>query len=227
MNVEEILQEMALNFQNKIDKDYTVVVQFIIQDAAWHVTVKQGVATVKTGHHDHPHILFVTTVEALQAIYCGEMTALTAAGKAKASDAAPLDWKLPENVEFTPELLEKVYIFIQHFFTTRTLKKIVLGEQYSRLVHGGHAIPLFYHLGFRSVWYLLKKGEKLNEPGDTNPFPQGVIFVKGSGFAKIGDETIPVKAGEAYYIPPGSDHVVWTESDSPLVMIWLAWGKGA
>jgi mannose-6-phosphate isomerase-like protein (cupin superfamily) len=45
--------------------------------------------------------------------------------------------------------------------------------------------------------------------------------------AKIGDETIPVKAGEAYYIPPGSDHVVWTEGDSPLVMIWLAWGKGA
>jgi mannose-6-phosphate isomerase-like protein (cupin superfamily) len=86
---------------------------------------------------------------------------------------------------------------------------------------------LFYHPGFRSAWYLIKKGERLNEPGDTNPFPQGFIFISGEGFAKIGEETVPVRAGEAYYIPPGSDHVVWTESDQPLELIFLAWGEGA
>jgi len=86
-------------------------------------------------------------------------------------------------------------------------------------------VTLYYHPGFRSAWYLLKKKDKLNEAGDTNPFPQAFIFIKGTGFATIGEKTIPVKAGESYYIPPSSDHVVWTESE--LVLIWLAWGKGA
>jgi mannose-6-phosphate isomerase-like protein (cupin superfamily) len=31
----------------------------------------------------------------------------------------------------------------------------------------------------------------------------------------VGDKTIKVRAGESYYIPPGSDHVVWTENDEP------------
>jgi mannose-6-phosphate isomerase-like protein (cupin superfamily) len=81
--------------------------------------------------------------------------------------------------------------------------------------------------GMRSAWYLLKKDERLNEPGDINPFPQAFIFISGEGFAKIGDKTIRTKAGESYYIPPNSDHVVWTESKESLVLIFLAWGEGA
>jgi len=42
----------------------------------------------------------------------------------------------------------------------------------------------------------------LNEPGETNPFPQAFVFIVGEGYAKIGGVTVPVKAGEAYYIPP-------------------------
>jgi mannose-6-phosphate isomerase-like protein (cupin superfamily) len=53
------------------------------------------------------------------------------------------------------------------------------------------------------------------------------VFIRGEGSAKIGEDTVKVKAGESYYIPPGSDHVVWTESDEPLELIWLAWGEGA
>ena len=73
----------------------------------------------------------------------------------------------------------------------------------------------------------MKKGELLNEAGDTNPFPQAFIFISGEGFATIGDETVQVSGGESYYIPPGSDHIVWTESEDPLVLIWIAWGEGA
>jgi mannose-6-phosphate isomerase-like protein (cupin superfamily) len=152
---------------------------------------------------------------------------MTAAAKTKISDYAPLNWKLPEGLKLTPEIMAKIYFFVQHFFNWRVPEKILLGEKYSRVVHGGHAVPLYYYPGLRSAWYLLRKGERLNEPGDTNPFPQAFIFIKGEGFAKIGDKTIEVKAGESYYIPPDSDHVVWTENDEPLVFIWLAWGKGA
>jgi len=74
---------------------------------------------------------------------------------------------------------------------------------------------------------MLKKGERLNEPGDTNPFPQTFIFIEGEGFAKIGDQTVKVKAGESYYVSPNSDHIVWTNSKEPFVLIWVGWGEGA
>ena len=114
-----------------------------------------------------------------------------------------------------------------HFFNTSKPEKIKLGEQYSRKVHGGHAIPLYYHPGFRSAWHMVKKGEQINEPGDVNPFPQAIVVINGKGYAKIGDQTVEINSNESYYIPPKSDHVIWTESEEPLVLIWLAWGEGA
>jgi mannose-6-phosphate isomerase-like protein (cupin superfamily) len=167
------------------------------------------------------------TADTLRLIYDGKMTAMTAAGKAEASERPPLDVGLAEGLEFTPEIRTQFYTFLYHFFNMSDPERILLGEQYSRMVHGGHVCALYYHPGFRSAWYLLKKGEKLNEPGDTNPHPQAFVFIEGQGFVKIGDKTVRVKAGESYYIPPNSDHVVWTESDKPLVLIYLAWGKGA
>jgi mannose-6-phosphate isomerase-like protein (cupin superfamily) len=130
-------------------------------------------------------------------------------------------------MEFTPEVKTQLYTFLQHFFNLTNPEKALLGEQHSRLVHGAHVVALYYAPGFRSAWYMVKKGERLNEPGDTNPFPQAFIIVEGEGFAKIGDSTVTVKAGESYYIPPDSDHVLWTDRDEHLVLIWLAWGEGA
>jgi mannose-6-phosphate isomerase-like protein (cupin superfamily) len=71
------------------------------------------------------------------------------------------------------------------------------------------------------------RGQRLNAPGDTAPFPQAFIFVSGKGFAMIGEATVRVQAGEAYYDPPGADHEVWTECAEPLELIFLAWGEGA
>ena len=105
--------------------------------------------------------------------------------------------------------------------------KILLGEEHSRLVHGGHVVGLFYDKGLRSAWYAVNKGERLNSPDDSNPFPQAFIFLSGKGKAQIGDKVISVKGGEAYYIPPGSSHVAWTEEDEPLELLFLAWGEGA
>jgi mannose-6-phosphate isomerase-like protein (cupin superfamily) len=61
---------------------------------------------------------------------------------------------------------------------------------------------MFYHTGFRSGWYQIEMGEKLNDEGDTNPFPQAFVIVQGVGYAKIGEITQDVGAGIAYFIPP-------------------------
>lgn len=230
VEVREILRDCANGFQKKIPDDYSLIVQINIQPegACWHIIVEPGRRVkISEGANPDAQVVFSTTEEILQRIYEGKMTALTAAAKAHMSDSAPVEFRLGKGVELTPALKAKLFFFVQSFFNRSTPERILLGEERARKVHGAHAIPLFYHPGFRSAWYLIKKGERLNEPGDTNPFPQGFIFISGEGFAKIGEETVPVRAGEAYYIPPGSDHVVWTESDQPLELIFLAWGEGA
>lgn len=230
VEVRQLLRDWAESFRQKIPDDYSLIVQIDIQPgpASWHIIVGPGKQLkIGEGTDRNAQVIFSTTEETLQVIYEGKMTALTAAGKAHVSDSAPLDFRLGEGIELTPALKAKLFVFIQSFFNRSTPERIPLGEERARMVHGAHAIPLFYHPGFRSAWYLVKKGERLNEPGDTNPFPQAFVFISGEGYAKIGDKTIPVRAGEAYYITPGSDHVVWTESDDPLELIFLAWGEGA
>lgn len=229
-DVGDILNLMAESFKDKIGEDFSLIVQIEIKDKkeSWHVVVEKGRnVTVGKGPHQEARYFFFTTTDTLGLIYEGKMTAATALSKGKGSHCAPLDLKLAEGLEFTPEVRIQLYTFLYHFFNPSVPEKILLGEEHSRVVHGGHVIALYYNSGFRSAWYLLKKGEKLNEPGDTNPFPQAFIFIEGEGFAKIGDKTIKVRKGESYYIPPNSDHVVWTESDKPLILIWLAWGEGA
>jgi len=226
----KILEALAENFRNKIDDKYSTIVQFEILDNEefWNVVVQpERRVTVNEGRHEQAQFFISITADTLRLIYDGKMTAMTAAGKAGASERPPLDVGLAEGLEFTPEIRTQFYTFLYHFFNVSEPERILLGEEYSRMVHGGHVCALYYHPGFRSAWYMLKKGEKLNEPGDTNPHPQAFVFIEGEGFAKIGDKTVPVKAGESYYIPPNSDHVVWTESEKPLVLIYLAWGKGA
>ncbi len=230
LDVDEMLGVMAEGFKKKIDEDFSAIVQFDIKDKkeSWHVIVEKGRnVTIAKGPHQDARFFFSTTTDTLRLIYGGKMTAMTAGGKAMGSDHAPLDLKLAEGLEFTPEIRTQCYTFLYHFFNPLIPERILLGEEYSRLVHGGHVVVLYYYPGFRSAWYLLKKGEKLNQPGDTNPFPQAFIFIEGEGYAKIGEKTIRVKAGESYFIPPNSDHVVWTESDVPLILIFLAWGEGA
>jgi mannose-6-phosphate isomerase-like protein (cupin superfamily) len=229
-DVGEMLEIMAEVFKTKIDEHYSMIVQFDITDKqeSWHVIVEEGPKIrVGKGAHEEAGLFVSTTSDTLRLIHQGKMTAMTAGGKATGADHAPLDVRLAEGLEFTPEIRTRFYTFLQHFFNPTVPERILSGEEYSRMVHGGHAVVLYYHPGFRSAWYMVKKGEKLNEPRDTNPFPQAFILIEGEGFAKIGDKTVKVKAGESYYIPPDSDHVVWTESDKPLILIHLAWGEGA
>ncbi|TFF85083.1 cupin domain-containing protein [Candidatus Heimdallarchaeota archaeon] len=223
----QILSEMADNFSNKIDNDFQLLVQFHIRDSGENLSlsIKDGKISLKNKEKAGVDAEFFTTTQTLEDIYTGKMTAFTAAGKAHISDNAPLDVKFAS--DFTPDNLKNAYYFLMHFFNRHEPEKILLGKKHSRIVHGAHAIPLYYHPGFRSAWYQINKGQKMNEPDDTNPFSQAVIVVDGKGKAKIGDEIIMVKANESYYIPPNSDHVFWTENEQPLVLIWLAWGEGA
>lgn len=229
-DVHQMLQEMAACFSCRIPEDFSLSVQLDIRPdkGSWHVIVEPGGGvTVSPGSGQQPQVILVMTRETLRAIHSGQVAALTAAAKTAMSDSAPLDCRPGPGQSFTPQLYADMLVFLQHFFNLTEPERILLGESHSRRVHGANVVALFYQPGFRSAWYLVKKGEQLNEPGDTDPFPQAFVFVSGEGWARIGGKTVPVRANEAYYVPPGSEHIVWTESEEPLILLWLAWGEQA
>ena len=197
---------------------------------SWFIQFSEGgEVQLHAGVAEDAFLLIKTSGETLQRLYDGDLSPITAIGRAHYSDPAPLDFVPGKNIKLVPGSADYISLleFVQRFFNRTQPERILLGEAHTRLVHGGHVVGLYYGTGFRSAWYLLKKGERLNTPEDTNPFPQAFIFLSGSGKAQLGDHLCDVKGGESYHIPPGSAHMVWNELDEPLELLFLAWGEGA
>ncbi len=229
-SIREMLGYLASFYEQKRTGEDEILVQFEIlpTQESWILSVEPGEELqLREGTHSEAEIIFTMSFETLGAIIDGEMTGLTAIGRENLSDKTPLDFKLGSNTEISPELMAQFLRFVQRFFNPTVPEKITLGQSHARLVHGAWAIPLFYHAGFRSAWYQIEKGQRLNEPGDTNPFPQAFVFLSGRGLVKIGESIEEVEPGQAYFIPPGTEHLVWNEGEEPITMIFLAWGKNA
>lgn len=226
-----ILTGWCDSFIKKVDSDYNAVVNFTLEDKdkAYHILIDDKQYIITDGINEDANFGFEASLSHYNRIYRGEITGFTSMGRASMSDSTPLNPSLHRPV--TDELMSDFMFFTQRFFNSSPHDKVILGKSHSRVVHGGHAIPVFYRnndeIGVRSAWYQVNKGQQLNEPGDTNPFPQYFIITRGEGFAKIANDTLRVKENEAYYIDPGEDHVFWTESEAPMEMIFLAWGEGA
>ncbi len=227
-SVETMLREMAEAYLSKAGEAAMESVQFQVDDEVWHLIAEPGgQVNLTPGAYDPAHFTIVTDTATLRRIYAGEMTALTAAGRARLSEPAPLDFRLPEGVDLTPEIYAQLLDFLQHFFNRFTPERILLGEAHARPVHGALAVAMYYYPGFRSAWYTVKPGQRMNEEGDMNPFPQALVVLSGRGHAKIGEERVRLAPDTAYYVPPFSDHVVWADEGSALTLIWLAWGENA
>jgi mannose-6-phosphate isomerase-like protein (cupin superfamily) len=230
MEISEILQSMARAYHKKNPQHTHGIIQFEIDPPGetWHLNMQsEQEPGLQQGMDAHTRFTVITSDDILIKLYNGEIAPLTAAGRARISDPAPLDFRLAEGVLLTPEVYAEIISFVQRFFNVTPPERILLGEQHTRYVHGGNAVALYYHPGFRSAWYTLKKGEQLNEQGDSNPFHQAFIFLSGRARLRIGSQEIYVTPNQAFYIPPSTEHIVWAESDDPLTLIFLAWGGGA
>ena len=238
---EQMLNAMAGIFQHKIENDYALNARINIQPAlesgyvdenkpareSWSVAVTPGKKIrLSKSAGDKADITFYTTEIGLRLMFEGKFNPTTASLQTHGGDPLFLSFPRTKEIEQNAELLARIQIF-KHFFNPTLPDKIVLDAANSRTAHGARAVGLYYYPGLRSAWHLLEKGGQLNKPGDTRSYHQAFIFISGNGRAKIGDQTVKVKAGESYYVPPGADNVIWTEGNEPLVFIWLGWGKGA
>jgi hypothetical protein len=121
--------DMADSFRQKSPSNLALIVQINIQptDRVWHIGINPGKSIqFRAGSHPKAQFIFSTTEETLRLIYEGKMTGLTAAGKAKDSDTAPLEMKFGEGVEFTSAVRENLFTFIQHYFNRSIPEKVVL-----------------------------------------------------------------------------------------------------
>jgi len=198
----------------------------------WHVRVDPSAAekvTVRPGFPDQPTFYFTMDADTLGKICDGQWNFLTAAGRARMSDPAPLDFGLMDGFVPPPDFLGRVLPLGFHFFTRGVPEIVRFGGEHSRLVHGGNAVPLYYDAGLRTAWYQIKPGMMINRDlaDATNPFPTLLIFTRGRGMGRLGERTMVVEEGMTVFVPAGMVHQIWTDAAVGLEFVIIMFGEGA
>lgn len=194
----------------------------------WHVTITPArEVALREGANPQAAFVFSMSAATLRKIDQGRLSAATAVAKGVASGQPPLVFRPTAEARLIPDMRDVMMEFLQRFFNPSCPERILLGQDYSRLLQGAHAIPLYYAVGMRSAWYRLEPGQRLNERGGTHTYRQAYILLSGQGRLQIAGETTAVQAGQSYYIPPNATYGLHNDSNQPLELIWLAWGEGA
>lgn len=176
-----------------------------------------------------PDVLFLHgDMDILRRLDRGELSAMTAMGRAHMSDPAPLDFTLPEGVEWGPEL-QALLPWVYHFWNREWPEVTRFGEGTTRLVHGGHSAILYYDLGLRTAFYRVEPGMHINEPIDqqTNPFQSLFIVIRGEFESRLDGRHQTLREGEAILVPSGMTHEFWAGPDQYGEFIMIAFGEGA
>jgi hypothetical protein len=240
-SVEALLRAFVDDFRADPFADREVTFGIRVKDAEpsdWHVYVAGRVgddeeATVELaqGLPLDPAPFYVTDVATLTAIHAGELASLTAMGKAFSTDFAPLDIERMPGYASTPEMGETMTGLNFHFWTRGTPELIRLGAgATTRVLHGGSAILLYYHPGFRSGFFRIEPGQHVNEDPlmQVNTFPSMLVATKGALHCRIGGRELVLEEQVAVLIPAGVSHEFWVEEgEEPGEGILLMFGAGA
>ncbi len=186
------------------------------------VELREGLPSV-------PSVLYTLDLDTLRKIADGEMNALTAMGKARASDPAPMDIELMEGFQPEADFFARFIPFTFHFWTRGFPEVVEYDRQRSREVHGANMVVFYYQEGLRSAWAQIEKGQHVNaDPDDqTNPFPTMIIGIRGKAVARIGGKEVSMQGGQMVFIPAGVAHEAWNPYDEPAEIVLVMFGEGA
>jgi len=225
-----ILERYAADYQQ--DPNAEEVVFGVRVDEAWYtVEATADDVRARAGRPSKPTLYFETDAETLTRLDAGQLNALTAAGKARASDFAPLDFGTMDGFEPGPGLGRRLRTLVFHFWTRGQPEVIPFGPEHTRRIHGGDGTVLFYQDGFRSAYFHIRPGQHVNsERSDqTNPFPSLVVVIGGRMNGRINGVELTLTSGNAYYIPAEHRHEFWLPADAPAPAeaLLLMFGEGA
>jgi hypothetical protein len=238
-SAEEILLSFVEDFRSDPAAGEPIVFGVVVKGeeaGEWHVDVSgrpEGAGTagveLRRGLPSVPTVLYTLDLATLRKIDGGEMNALTAMGKARASDPVPMDIALMPGFRPAPDFISRFIPFTFHFWTRGFPEVVNFGERHSREVHGANAVIFYYQKGLRSAWAQVGKGQHVNrDPKDqSNPFPTMIIGIRGRAVARIGGVEKELRAGQAVFIPAGVTHEAWNPYDEPAEIVLLMFGEGA
>lgn len=87
---------------------------------------------------------------------------------------------------------------------------------------------LYYQPVLRTLWFSIKDGQHANRGGaGIGPWMKLLIFVNGAGKARIGEQTLDVKAGDRLFVPPRVVNEFWNDSATALEGVLIIFGEGA
>lgn len=236
---EEILRSYVEDFQADSAAAEPMTFGIRIKDESepeWHVSVLgkkdangNYLVELHKGLPTTPSAIYSLDLKTLQKIDSGEMNALTAMGKARASDKSPMDLEFMSGFKSDATFIARFIPFTFHFWTRGFPETVVFGEQHSREVHGANMVVFYYQKGLRSAWGQIDKGQHVNKDPkyQVNPFPTMIIVIRGKAAAKIGGKEVMLQAGQMVFIPAGFSHEAWNPYDEPAEVIILMFGEGA
>lgn len=176
-----------------------------------------------------PAAVYTTNLETLDKIDRGDLNALTAMGRARMSDPAPMDITFMPGFKPGEDFLAILIPLTFHFWTRGFPEVVNFNPAVGREVHGATMVVLYYQEGLRSAWGQIRKGQRVNaDPRDqVNPFPTMIISLRGRAMAKVGGIERVLEPGQMVFIPPGTAHEAWNPFDEPAEFIILMFGDGA
>ncbi len=193
-----------------------------IDKKKWEVILEDGLPNIKT-------YVYRIEFETLKAINEGRINALTAQAKAFSSDYAPMDVYEINDYSPTEDEDSALNSFSFHFWTRGFPEVIPFRPDATRRAHGSGVTIFYYEKGLRTGWYNILPGERVREDAreQAMPFPMMGVMIKGTAKGIVDGESITVSEGNTVFIPANVHHKWWNESDTPVELILIMFGKGA
>ena len=237
--VHEILKSFVEDFRSDPAAGSRTVFGITVQGSSepdWRVAVSGRKAAdgrfeveLLKGLPAEPAFVYVTDRATLEKIDRGEMNALTALGRARSTDTAPMDITFTPGFKPGEDFWASFLPLTFHFWTRGFPETVSFGPAAGREVHGATMVILYYQKGLRSAWAQIRKGQHVNADSrdQVNPFPTMIIGLRGRAMGKIGGVEKILEAGQMLFIPPGIAHEAWNPFDEPAEIILLMFGEGA
>jgi hypothetical protein len=217
MDIKDIFNDFAKAFEKKIDKEYSICLQFEIygtERSIWQIDVNDGNVTVYNELKFDPEEIFVLSKDTLAKLYNNEIAPLTAFSqepneKGEMCSLIELKNKTEEKrvypdkkpLEEYLEFVERLHKF-NNFFSKEYPTKIIVNKENGVKIHDDNAIGLFSKFDkerrILHIYFSIRKDEILKEP----VFEFSIYVLNGKGIIIIDGEEYMVEAKNYYNMKP-------------------------
>jgi hypothetical protein len=246
MDINGIFNDFARTFEEKIDNDYFIKLQFEITDeenGIWQIDVKDGKVFLYNEVKIEPETTFILSKETLIKMYNNEINACTAFSnepnekgemcsliepKNKTEDKKVYKGKkLPEEMynskgeKISEEFLTFIYRFhkFSDFFSKDYPTKINVENENCVKLHGVNGIGLYSNpeKGIVHAYFSIKKGERFYEPA----IEFSLYVLNGKGILIVGDEKYDIEAKKYYHMNPKERIFIENYEDEHLEILYI------